>query len=249
MSDPNYRLSISNVVTNTLGVISRNPFIFIGLSLIIVGVPQLLIGIAAAQPGAPAGAFALLQRPGMAAGAGFSYLVLVLVSVVLQGALIVATANDLSGRPVDFGGCAEQALKKLLPLIGMAIVIGFGVMIGLLLLIIPGIILYLMWMIAVPVMVVEDRGVFESLSRSAELTKGSRLWLFLLIIVFLVFSVIIAIPFGLLSVLGSTLTPVVNALVSALNAAIGAAGIASVYIDLRVGKEGSDTASLAEVFA
>lgn len=239
--------SISNVFSNTFGVIARNAPLFLGLSLIIVGLPQLLIGmVATPQSSDPLAQF---TSPGAIFTSMIGYVVFLFLSIVLQASLIVASANDLAGRPVNFGECVSRAVAKLLPLIGLGIVVAFGVAFGFLFLIIPGVILYLMWMVAVPVLMVENRGVFESLSRSSALTKGSRWQLLGLIVVFFIFSMIIAIPIGVISLISTSLSLVSSALLSAVSAAVGAAGIAAVYIELRGAKEGTSSDQLASVFA
>lgn len=242
-------LSISNVVTNTLGVISRNPVIFLGLSLVVVGIPQLLIGLVSGGGGASPDMMAIAANPALAVGGFFSYIAFVILSIVLQAALIVASANDLAGKPVNFADCVNRALRKLLPLIGLGIVMTIGLGIGFVLLVIPGIILYLMWMIAVPVLMVEEKGVFESLGRSRELTSGSRWKLLGMIIVFILFAIIVAIPFGIFALLSPTLGMVGSALASAVTSAVSSAGIAAIYLELRNNKEGTDTSTLADVFA
>lgn len=240
--------SISNVFSNTFGVIARNAVLFLGLSAVIVGVPQLLIGslTTTTQASDP---LALFSNPGAIASGGLGYILFLFLSIVLQASLIVASANDLAGKPVNFGFCVSRAIAKLLPLIGLGIVVAFGISLGLLFLIVPGVILYLMWMVAVPAMMVENLGVFEALSRSSALTKGSRLKLFGLIIVFIVFSFIIGIPFGLLTMISPTLSVLSSALISTASAAVGAAGIAAVYIELRGTREGASSEQLASVFA
>lgn len=239
--------SISNVFNNTFGVIARNAAIFLGLSLVIVGLPQLGIGMyvtpAASDP------TALFTSAGAIVTSIVGYFVFLFLSIILQASLIVASANDIAGKPVNFGECVSRAVAKLLPLIGLGIVVAVGISIGLVMLIIPGIILYLMWMVAVPAMMVENLDVSGALSRSAALTKGSRLKLLGLIVVFIIFSWIIAIPIGLVSMISPSLSIVSSALLSTVSAAVGAAGIAAVYIELRATKEGASTEQLASVFA
>lgn len=239
--------SISNVFSNTFGVIARNAPLFLGLSLVIVGLPQLGVGMVVPQTATdPTTVF---TNPGAIVSSVIGYFVFLFLSIILQASLIVASANDLAGRPVNFGECVSRAVSKLLPLIGLGIVVAIGISLGLLFLIIPGVILYLMWMVAVPALMVENLGVFEALSRSASLTSGSRLKLFGLIIVFFVFSFIIAIPIGVISMISASLTVVSSALLSTASAAVSSAGIAAVYIELRSTKEGASSEDLASVFA
>lgn len=239
--------SISNVFSNTFGVVARNAAIFLGLSLVIVGLPQLGIGMfispAAADP------TSLFTSATAVLTSIVGYVVFLFLSIILQAALIVASANDLAGKPVNFGECINRAISKLLPLIGLGIVVAIGISIGLVLLVIPGVILYLMWMVAVPAMVVENLDVFGALSRSAVLTSGSRLKLLALVIVFIVFSFIIGIPIGVISMISPSLSTVSGALVTTVSAAVSSAGIAAVYIELRGTKEGASTDQLASVFA
>lgn len=239
--------SIANVFSNTFGVIARNAALFLGLSLIIVGVPQLLIGLLVSPTSTdPA---SLLANPAAILTSIIGTIVFVFLSIVLQASLIVASANDLADKPVNFGECVNRAVARLFPLIGLGIVVAIGVGIGFLFLFVPGVIFYLMWMVAVPVLMVENLGVFESLSRSSALTAGSRWKLLGLIIVFFIFSTIIAIPIGVISMISPSLSVVSGALLNTVSAAVGAAGIAAVYIELRASKEGTSTDQLASVFA
>jgi len=60
-------------------------------------------------------------------------------------------------------------------LIAFCVVQSVAIAAGMALLVVPGIILLGMWVVAAPVMMVGGLGVIDSLKRSAELTKGSRL--------------------------------------------------------------------------
>ena len=239
--------SISNVFSNTFGVIARNAAIFLGLSLVIVGLPQLGIGLFV-TPGATDPTTLFTSATAIVTSI-VGYFVFLFLSIILQASLIVASANDIAGKPVNFGECINRAIAKLLPLIGLGIVVAIGICIGLVLLIIPGVILYLMWMVAVPAMMVENLDVADALRRSAALTRGSRLKLLVLIIVFILFSWIIAIPIGVISLISPSLSVISSALLSTVSAAVGAAGISALYIELRSTKEGASTDQLASVFA
>lgn len=239
--------SIANVFSNTFGVIARNAALFLGLSLVIVGLPQLGIGMFVTPTLADPGSF--LGGPTAILSSIVGYFLFLFLSIILQASLIVASANDLAGKPVNFGECVSRAIAKLLPLIGLGIVVAIGISIGLVMLVVPGVILYLMWMVAVPALMVENLDVAGALSRSSALTKGSRLKLLGLIIVFVIFSMIIGIPIGIISMISPSLSVISSALVSTVSAAVGAAGIAAVYIELRGTKEGASTDQLASVFA
>lgn len=103
-----------------------------------------------------------------------------------QGATVVAVSQVHLGRPASiaesFGGIKGRVFYLALIMIGY----GIGIAVGLVLLIVPGVILALMWALTIPVAVIEDKGLADSLSRSAELTKGHRGRVFVIYLLFLV---------------------------------------------------------------
>ena len=132
----------------------------------------------------------------------------------------------------------------------MFVPVADSTLLGTLLLIVPGIILWTMWYVAFPACVLEGIGPFEALSRSSFLTSGSR-WKVLGLA--LVIVLIIAVPGAILqSVLGLTLGwsgLVIGAYVGrVLGGALAAIVAAVLYHELRVAKEGVDVDRIAAVF-
>ena len=89
-------------------------------------------------------------------------------------------------RLVSFADCIQAGVAKLLPMLALTILWYLGVGLGFMLLIVPGLILMTMWSVAMPVLVSENKGVLGSFGRSRSLTKGSRLLIFVTLLVFLV---------------------------------------------------------------
>jgi hypothetical protein len=152
-------------------------------------------------------------------------------------------------RPVRLADSLNVGLRRFLPLIGLAFVAGFPIMLGLILLIIPGLILYTMWFVGVPACVVERLGPWTSLRRSRDLTKGYRWKLFALALLLLVGN------FGgslIGSGLGALAGPIVGLsgqlIWSGIWAAFSAIVITVTYYDLRVIKEGVDIEQITAVF-
>lgn len=116
----------------------------------------------------------------------------VVAALYIQGALSRIVQDVREDGKVDWsvGELLKSINPKLLPLLGLSIVVGILVFIGLIFFIIPGIILALMWFVAVPVMIIEDKGVFDSMSRSGELTKSNR-WRLLGLIILIYIGVFI----------------------------------------------------------
>jgi hypothetical protein len=91
-----------------------------------------------------------------------------------QGIVALAVVGHHEGRPADIPGTLPPALMRLVPLLLLGLIVGFGFAFGLVLLIVPGLMLYMAWWVAAPALVVERLGPFEALRRSASLTKNAR---------------------------------------------------------------------------
>lgn len=104
-------------------------------------------------------------------------LVHLVASVWLAGTIVrIVEDAEFDGQVnASIGDLFGSVTSKIVSLILLGIVTGILIPIGFLLLIVPGVILLLMWIVSVPSMVVEDRGVFDSMSRSADLTKDNRM--------------------------------------------------------------------------
>jgi len=242
---PSAAISISGVFSRTFSALLANLVTFLIISFLVM-IPLLL--------------FNLLTGGGMAvnpAVAGPSYFIGVLLSMVLtytaMGAVVYGTVQHLSGQPAGLGACLSRGLSVMLPVVLVSIVVMLLTTIGMVLLIIPGIIVLVMTSVAVPAAVVERPGIWASVKRSAELTKGNRWRVFALLVLFYV--VIMAIGWGLGLAGIPILTPdgTVTAIIalyiwSGLTTAFFAVFGAVIYHDLRVAKEGVSTAQIAAVF-
>jgi len=104
-------------------------------------------------------------------GAGLLGLVAAAAS---QAATVVAVSQVHLDRPTTVSESFSRVKDQILPVIGLSMLMGLAIGLGFLLLIVPGILLALMWAVAVPAKVLENRGVTDAMSRSSELTQGSR---------------------------------------------------------------------------
>jgi len=261
---PNERFDIGRVIGSTFEAIKNNFVSFFLAALIIMGLPTFVMSIAPVYTGidvtmvpddSTLGPYLILI--------GISFLVAIIGSIILQGALIYGAIADFNGEKASFGECISIALRYFFPLLGLAILVTLGIIFGSLLLVIPGILIALGWSIAAPVLIVERPGVFDSISRSWELTSGYKRWILLLWILMTIASMIIGGVFGFLSfALGDPTTmamggvsmtylfvsAIFSALIQAISTMISAVGIAAVYYEIRYVKEGVGAESLAAVF-
>lgn len=177
-------------------------------------------------------------------------LLLLAFSMVSHAIITFAAFQDMRGRPVHLGESLGIGLQRVVPIIGLAIVIAIAIGLGFMALIIPGLILLTMWFIAIPACVVEQLGPLASLKRSAQLTKGHRWKIFGLMLLLLLISIVVTpiIDLGLASIGGPMLALIVGLIWNALWGAFYGIAVVVSYHDLRVAKEGIDTEQIAAVF-
>jgi hypothetical protein len=79
----------------------------------------------------------------------------VLASVLVTLAVVPLVVLTASGRPVGLGTCFRVTARRVLPLIGLSLLAGLMILVGFLLLVIPGIYLMLVLTTLIPVVAVE----------------------------------------------------------------------------------------------
>lgn len=107
-------------------------------------------------------------------GTTFVSLVLELVGgLLVQGALVEIVRDLHEGRPpAPVGEAYNRTRGRLGTLLGASLLYGIGVVIGFVLLIVPGLIAVARWSLVVPLVVIERLGVREAFRRSPELVRG-----------------------------------------------------------------------------
>jgi hypothetical protein len=171
-------------------------------------------------------------------------------SVLGQAVIFYGAFQQMLGRSFAVGESLKRGLARFFPIIGLLICLTLGVGLGFVLLIIPGVILWVMWSVAAPVCVVEGAGPFASLSRSAELTKGNRWRIFgVLFVIGMVNQIVQGIvQLGLAAAAGALVGAIGTFLWMALAQTFSSIAVAVIYHDLRVAQEGIDVERIAAVF-
>jgi len=182
------------------------------------------------------------------------WIMFILVSLMVfgtigQAVIIHASLQDMRRGPVRLVESLNVVLRGFWPLIGLALA-GLLTLVGLMLMIVPGLILSTLWFVVLPACIVEQRGPWASLRRSRELTRGHR-WKVLRLTVLLMIS-----TFGGSSVVESWVTaatsPIVGGVGEVMWTGIWTAFTATTamvtYRDLRVAREGTEIDQIAVVF-
>lgn len=255
------QIEIGYVISRTFATIGANFPVFLVLSVLFAGIPAVVVGyitqtilwpaVMSGDESTYIGTMYLVQIG--------SWLLLVIPTYVLIGALTHGSVIYLSGGKASLGNCLGTGFGRSLPLLALGLLSSLGVAFFLLLLIVPGIMAIVRWSVAAPALVVERIGIIESFKRSGELTRGSRWGIFGLIVVWAIASYIFelcitaAVSFGFTSMtLFDNAAIWIFAIITGVNSAvtnmIAAAGSAALYTELREIKDGATSTELAKVF-
>lgn len=184
------------------------------------------------------------------------------ISVLFMGAISYGVYQNMIGERAQLGRALLRGMSSYLSLVGVSLLyflaliplMILGALFGMLGMMVVGIVIIffaLMWSVATPACVVERLGPVNSMSRSAELTKGRRGSIFGLFFIYMIcvgvaqFLIATVFP-GTLGFRGPNVAqllvePFFNALVQVL--------CATLYYQLRVAREGVSVDKLANVFA
>jgi hypothetical protein len=93
--------------------------------------------------------------------------------LLVQGALVEVVRDLHEGKePASVGAYYERTRDRLGTLIGSSVLYGLGVVVGFVLLIVPGLIAVARWSLIVPLVMIERRGWRDAFARSSELVRG-----------------------------------------------------------------------------
>jgi len=257
------KIDIGRVIGETFGVLRRNFLTFAVLSFLLSGVPLAIVNMFQATAVQPGGG--LEFNTGVLMWTVFGGLAAIITTAILQGTLIYATVQDLSGGKASIGESLATGLRAFLPLLVVSILFFLAMFFGLILLIVPGIMIGVAWCVCVPALVAERTGIFGAFSRAAELTRGNRWRIFGLVVIVWIILLVIGLILGAISGINmlaqagnpealraaafSPLTITINVISNTLSGVITSAGIAVLYVELRRAREGLGPEWLSEVFA
>ena len=202
----------------------------------------------------PGGAF--FARLGVALAS--VWIVTVVLAVVQAGAVTYATVRHLNGERASFKEMLETGLRRAPPVVLSGLLVWLAVLAGTLLLVVPGVVLMVATSLALPATVVERPGARGAFRRSLALTKGHRWPLFAagLAVLVVVWVLAAIVQVGAAAAVALVLPPrfamaallLSSQLGNALLSPLPLVALSVAYHDLRVEKEGLDTATLARVF-
>lgn len=143
-----------------------------------------------------------------------SALVLWIVGTTVSGIEVKNASDQIEKGTSNLGASLNYTISKLPSLLAAQFIAGILIAIGLLFFIVPGIIVAIMFSLVIPTIIVEQRGILESLGRSKKLVSNRWGKTFLLI---LILGIIAGIVSGIANVLTlplGTIHPIVNSLIA-----------------------------------
>jgi hypothetical protein len=153
---------------------------------------------------------------------------------LFTGMVVELVADVQDGRRDSSPG---QLLRAVTPVLGQLILVGIiaaiGIVIGFILIIIPGLILITIWSVAAPVVVLENPGAFAALSRSRELVRGNGWQVFgVILVLYIVVGVVSFIIEAAADSAGSGAGIVVRVIIGVLTAPLASLAAAVLYFEL-----------------
>jgi hypothetical protein len=163
-------------------------------------------------------------------------LLISLIATTLFTGMVVQLVADVRDGRRD--ATPRQLLRAVTPVLGqlllVAVVAGVGIVVGLVLLVVPGLILLTVWAVAAPVVVLEQPPGLRALGRSRELVRGNGWPVFSVV---LVLGVVVAVVAGGIELAaesaGTGVGIVVRVILGVLTAPFSALAAAVLYFELR----------------
>lgn len=188
------------------------------------------------------------------------------LSAIASAASTFIIAENYLGRDISARDAFARAMPYTGRLIAVALMSSFVIVIGFLLLIVPGVILGVGLMLATPAMVLEGiPAASDAMGRSWALSRGYRFKLFLALLVVFLLILLPFIALGAFAAVGAASTPEAAAASTSPAASLGVTALAALlqvlitpllycvltvaYYDLRVRKEAFDLEVLASSLA
>ncbi len=221
----------------------------------------LLIGISAVVY-VPAGAFGVLvedflQDPSAATSGTDATLVLLpflgllvtfaIISPITSCAITHALGELYLGREVTLGQSFRTALSLFLPLVGTSLLATMIVLVGLLLLVVPGVYLVFAFLLLTQVIVLERVYGMPALARSRELMRGHMLRGLAVLLVAGLLAGVLGVALGLAFAAIPSIEFLGSSLAQALSFAYSSAVLVVLYFDIRARKEAFDLEHLARL--
>jgi len=194
------------------------------------------------------------SNPGAGIGMAVSFLINMVVYAITTALLVQLAYDAKLSRPIKIGRYISPALSAAVPLSILTIVVTILLVIGFMLLIVPGLWVYAVFSVLAPVIVIERVG-FGGMGRSASLTKeyrwpivGALILAFLLVMILQIFAMFVVGLIATAGTVGIVISVLLLVAISTLGAGYLSILVSLIYARLREIKEGVSVDQIAAVF-
>ncbi len=177
---------------------------------------------------------------------------------VASAATIMIAAGAYVDFPSDWRQVTSIGLRRIVPIVVLTLLLVVTIIIGVFLLVFPGLFLAVSFAVAMSALMIEKSGPLASLGRSWRLVSGERWRIFgaflvLIIVMIIALGIVWGIVFwvlsGVLGMSGAVAQHLAQQIVSLLAVPMSAAFGAALYLDLRVRKENLDADELVSLLS
>ena len=218
-------LTIGEMVSKTFDLYRVNfvKYLIVFLAVeIIIGVLTTLLRSAIVLPTLPASATSqdvLNWLPGFLTALFYLIALSSLISLaftpVAVGSAIKLSSQEIEKGQADLGASFRFAMSKLVWLWALSLIVGVIIFLGFFALLVPGIILAIMFSLATPALLIENKGVLESMGRSRKLVDHRWGKTFGLLLVFGIIVLIVSLVITFISAPFGIASSIVNSVLSA----------------------------------
>jgi hypothetical protein len=180
----------ARVIARAADVLRRNLPLLATLTLLFYGLPKL--GSTLLEFG---GSHVPVFGPMFSAVQGVYGLVAAVGFVAVQAMVVHVLVEDLGGRPATLAASLRRGLELFVPVLCIVLAYVAATLLGLVLLVVPGLMIATAWLVSIPVAVVERIGVRAALERSASLTRGYRWQVFAFVAIMVLIRIWIGVSF------------------------------------------------------
>jgi hypothetical protein len=134
---------------------------------------------------------------------------------IAQGGAVKLASHQIEKGEAELGASIRFAASKLIWIWALEIVVGLIVVLGFVALVIPGVILAIMFVLALPILLLEDKGVFDSMGKSRELVGHRWLKTFATFLVLAIIMIVAEAIIGTVTRPFGAASPLVGSILSA----------------------------------
>jgi hypothetical protein len=183
-------------------------------------------------------------------GLFWTFILAFFLSYLANAAILYGAMKEMRGENFTIGQSFGVGLARTLPIFGVAFCVALAMAIAAIALIFPAFVIMCMMYVAIPACVIENLGVFASMGRSSDLTRGYRWPIFGLILIFYIIAIVLDGLAGLTVGMagGKEFSWLLSFGLQVTATAFESVLATVIYHNLRVAKEGVDVSKITKTF-